>query len=41
MSSSLKTKNIQSQQKVASLVSSGAQKTIKETGQEGELDRNK
>ena len=36
MSSSLKTKNILSQQKVESLVSSGAQKAIKETGQGGE-----
>ena len=35
MSSSLKTKNILSQQKVESLVSSGAQKAIKETGQGG------
>ena len=33
MSSSLKTKNILSQQKVERLVSSGAQKAIKETGQ--------
>ena len=36
MSSSLKTINILSQQKVESLVSSGAQKAIKETGQGGE-----
>ena len=35
MSSSLKTKNILSQQKVESLVSSGAQKAIKETDQGG------
>ena len=37
MSSSLKTKNILSQQKVESLVSSGVQKAIKETGQGGEV----
>ena len=37
MGSSLKTKNILSQQKVESLVSSGAPKAIKETGQEGEV----
>ena len=36
MSSSLKTKNILSKHKVESLVSSGAQKAIKETGQGGE-----
>ena len=39
MSSSLKTKNILSQEKVESLVSSGPQKAIKETGQGGEVDR--
>ena len=39
MSSSLKTKNILSKHKVESLVSSGAQKAIKETGQGGEVDR--
>ena len=39
MSSSLKTKNILSQQKVESLVSSGAQKAIKGTCQGGEVNR--
>ena len=39
MSSSFKTKNILSQQKVESLVSSGVQKAIKETGQGGEVRR--
>ena len=39
MSSSLKTKNILSQQEVESLVSSGAQKAIKETSQGGEVNR--
>ena len=39
MSSSLKSKNILSKHKVESLVSSGAQKAIKETGQGGEVSR--
>ena len=39
MSSSLKTENILSQQKVESLFSSGAKKAIKETGQGGEVNR--
>ena len=39
MSSSLKSKNILSKHKVESLVSSGAQKAIKEAGQGGEVSR--
>ena len=43
MSSSFKTKSILSQQNVESLLSSGAQKAIKETGQgrEGKVKTNK
>ena len=43
MSSSFKTKSILSQQNVESLVSSGVQKAIKETGQgrEGRVNANK